>query len=80
MVVGVATLVGTPTGGALLKQTDEAHFRTLIVFCGVVTAVGTAVLGMAGVVGSKRVRRALRHRGAADPEVVEKEKPMESGC
>ncbi|EIW53525.1 MFS general substrate transporter [Trametes versicolor FP-101664 SS1] len=79
MVVGVATLVGTPTGGALLKQTDETHFRTLIVFCGVVTAVGTAVLGMAGVVGSKRVRRALCGRRAAGPEVVEKP-PMEIGC
>ncbi|KAL7284573.1 hypothetical protein ACG7TL_001865 [Trametes sanguinea] len=44
MVVAVATLVGTPTGGALLKQTDEQHFNDLIIFCGVMTLAGTAFL------------------------------------
>ncbi|PIL29207.1 MFS general substrate transporter [Ganoderma sinense ZZ0214-1] len=35
MVIAVATLVGTPTGGALLKVTDDRHFTRLIIFCGV---------------------------------------------
>ncbi|KAH9848688.1 MFS general substrate transporter, partial [Lenzites betulinus] len=56
MIVGVGTLVGTPTGGALLKRADESHFRTLIIFCGVMTAAGTAVLATAGVAGSRRLR------------------------
>ncbi|KAH9846763.1 monocarboxylate permease [Lenzites betulinus] len=57
MVVAVASLVGTPTGGALLKETDEAHFRNLIIFCGVLSVAGTVVMGMAGLVGSDFLRR-----------------------
>ncbi|KAI0634088.1 MFS general substrate transporter [Trametes polyzona] len=60
MIVGVATLVGSPTGGALLKVADERHFRTLIIFCGVMSAAGTAVLSAAGLVGSRRFRKRLR--------------------
>ncbi|OSC99674.1 MFS general substrate transporter [Trametes coccinea BRFM310] len=52
MIVAVATLVGTPTGGALLKQTDERHFNNLIIFCGVMTLAGTAFLALAGISGS----------------------------
>ncbi|KAI0672426.1 major facilitator superfamily domain-containing protein [Trametes maxima] len=62
MVIAVAVLVGTPTGGALLKETDEAHFRTLIVFCGVMTVAGTVVLAMAGAAGHPAVRRFLKRR------------------
>ncbi|KAI0827531.1 monocarboxylate permease [Trametes gibbosa] len=57
MVVAVASLVGTPTGGALLVQTDDAHFRNLIVFCGVLSVAGTVVMAMAGLVGSDVLRR-----------------------
>ncbi|KAI8990711.1 monocarboxylate permease [Trametes punicea] len=60
MVIAVATLVGTPTGGALLKEIDEEHFKHLIIFCGVMSLAGTAVLAMAGVVGSRHTRRKLR--------------------
>ena len=60
MVVAVATLVGTPTAGALLKTTDEKHFANLIIFSGVLTLAGTVVLAMAGVVGSPRLRRLFR--------------------
>ena len=52
MVIAVASLVGTPTAGALLRETDEAHFRRLIVFCGVLSVAGTLVLALAGVAGS----------------------------
>ncbi|KAI0357821.1 monocarboxylate permease [Trametes cingulata] len=61
MIVAVATLVGTPTGGALLKQTDEEHFNRLIVFCGTMIVAGTAVLAMAWVVGSEAFRRRWAH-------------------
>lgn len=57
MVVAVATLVGTPTGGALLKVVDERHFTNLIIFSGVLTLAGTVILSMAGVVGSTQLRR-----------------------
>ncbi|TBU46221.1 monocarboxylate permease [Dichomitus squalens] len=56
MVVAVATLVGTPTGGALLKVTDESHFTSLIIFSGVLIGAGTVTLTMAGLVGSPRLR------------------------
>ncbi|CDO77904.1 hypothetical protein BN946_scf184692.g2 [Trametes cinnabarina] len=45
MIVAVATLVGTPTGGALLKVPDQHHFNTLIVFCGVMTLAAYPRLG-----------------------------------
>lgn len=59
MVVAVASLVGTPTGGALLKTTDEKHFRNLIVFCGALSVAGTLVMSMAGMVDSDSFRRCL---------------------
>ena len=58
--MAVATLVGTPTGGALLKEVDEKHFTGLIIFSGVLTLTGTVILASAGVVGSKRLRRLVR--------------------
>ncbi|KAI1792396.1 monocarboxylate permease [Ganoderma leucocontextum] len=57
MVIAVATLVGTPTGGALLKVADKGHFTRLIIFCGVLMGAGTIVLAMAGMVGSPRFRQ-----------------------
>ena len=54
--VSIATLIGTPTGGALLKVVDEAHFRALIVFTGVVLAAGTVALVGSAVVGNVRMR------------------------
>ncbi len=59
LVVASASLVGTPTGGALLKTIDEAHFRNLIIFCGALSAAGTLVMAMAGMVGSESLRRHL---------------------
>ncbi|KAI9056296.1 monocarboxylate permease [Trametes sanguinea] len=61
MFVAVATLVGTPTGGALLKQTDEEHFNSLIIFCGVMTLAGTAVLTLAGLADSPVLQERLQH-------------------
>ncbi|KAI0768212.1 major facilitator superfamily domain-containing protein [Trametes elegans] len=78
MIVGVATLVGTPTGGALLKEHDEQHFRNLIIFCGVMTAAGTAVLAMAGVVGSRRLRQWLRRPWRRDKDLEESDKAGDS--
>lgn len=66
MVIAVATLVGTPTGGALLNVTDEGHFTRLIVFCGVLMAAGTITLAMAGIVGSPRFRRIFRRKSLED--------------
>ncbi|KAI0666933.1 monocarboxylate permease [Trametes maxima] len=57
LVVAVASLVGTPTGGALLKKTDEEHFRNLIIFCGVLSVAGTLVMAAAGLVGSPALQR-----------------------
>ena len=54
--VSIATLIGTPTGGALLKVVDEAHFRALIVFTGVVLAAGTVALVGSAVVENVRLR------------------------
>ncbi|KAI0364987.1 MFS general substrate transporter [Pilatotrama ljubarskyi] len=66
MVVAVASLVGTPTGGALLKKTDEEHFRNLIVFCGVLSIAGTVMMALAGVVGSSRLCGLWGRRRAQD--------------
>ena len=66
MVVAMATLVGTPTGGALLKVTDERHFTHLIIFCGVLMAAGTITLAMAGMIGSSRFQRVFRRKPAED--------------
>ena len=57
--LAIATLIGTPTSGSLLKVTDEEHFRALIVFTGVLLAVGTVVLVGAAAVGSDRLRERL---------------------
>ena len=65
MVVAVATLAGTPTGGALLKVTDESHFTSLIVFSGVLLAAGTVTLTLAGLVGSPLLRRIFK-RGSVE--------------
>ncbi len=74
MVVAVATLAGTPTGGALLKEVDQKHFNALIIFAGALTTAGTVVLAIAGVVHSAKLRRLFIRRvsssrqaeGAAD--------------
>ncbi|KAI0664176.1 MFS general substrate transporter [Cubamyces menziesii] len=66
MLIAVATLVGPPTGGAILKETDEKHFNRLIIFCGVICTAGTVVLAMAGVVGSKTLRSRWRVRRDAN--------------
>ena len=64
--LAVATLVGTPTGGALLRTVDETHFRSLIVFTGALMTAGTVVLCGAAVaarVGVVRLRRGCGTRG-----------------
>ena len=57
MVVAVATLVGTPTGGALLKEVDQGHFNALIIFAGALTAAGALVLAVVGIMDSAKLRR-----------------------
>ncbi|KAI8989624.1 major facilitator superfamily domain-containing protein [Trametes punicea] len=59
MIIAIGTLVGTPTGGALLKVADEEHFAQLIIFCGVLTGAGAAVLGLAAIVGNWKRRQHL---------------------
>ncbi|KAI0794344.1 monocarboxylate permease [Fomes fomentarius] len=54
--LAIATLVGTPTGGALLKTVDAAHFDNLILFSGVLMAVGTVILVAAAFFELERVR------------------------
>ncbi|KAI0644764.1 monocarboxylate permease [Trametes meyenii] len=70
LVVAIASLVGTPTGGALLKKTDEEHFRNLIIFCGVLSVAGTLVMAAAGLIGSPVLQRFswARKRGASEKE------------
>ena len=68
MVVAVATLVGTPTGGALLKTVDQKHFNGLIIFSGVMTLAGTAILAVAHAVGSPWIKRLLAREKASDVE------------
>ncbi|KAI0357828.1 MFS general substrate transporter [Trametes cingulata] len=60
MVVAVGTLVGTPTGGALLTTIDEKHFAHLIIFCGVFTGAGAVVLALAAAVSSSGPHQGLR--------------------
>ena len=57
--VSIATLIGTPTGGALLRVADEEHFRALIVFTGVVLAAGTIALVGSAIAGDMRIRGKL---------------------
>ncbi|KAI0763860.1 monocarboxylate permease [Trametes elegans] len=78
MVIAVASLVGTPTAGALLRETDEAHFRRLIVFCGVLSVAGTLVLALAGVAGSgSGTWKLLRRRGPAGEGMLGEEEEAE---
>ena len=77
MVVAVASLVGTPTAGALLSKTDDAHFRNLIIFCGVLSVAGTVVMALAGIVGSSALRGRLGRwcgslRDMSAPETLKK--------
>ncbi|RPD58713.1 hypothetical protein L227DRAFT_654476 [Lentinus tigrinus ALCF2SS1-6] len=54
-----ATLIGTPSAGAILKNSgtvDEAHFTRLIVFSGLLMAGGTLALCCAAVVDAGWVR------------------------
>ncbi|KAH9912094.1 monocarboxylate permease [Epithele typhae] len=56
--VAISTLAGAPTGGALLATVDETHFRTLIIFSGVLLAGGTlALCGAASVPEGARWKR-----------------------
>ncbi len=77
LVVSVATLVGTPTGGALLKVVDQKHFNGLIIFSGVLTLAGTIILAGAGIVGSKRLRRFFT--GRTSSPATEKSRPISPG-
>lgn len=55
MLVAVSTLVGTPTAGAFVTTVDQAHFARLIIFTGVLTIAGGAVLGGSRVLHSRKV-------------------------
>ncbi|KAM5544505.1 hypothetical protein V8D89_002165 [Ganoderma adspersum] len=66
--VSIATLIGTPTGGALLKVVDEAHFRALIIFTGVVLAGGTVALVGSAVVSNVRLREKVGLRPSSGGE------------
>ncbi|GBE83587.1 major facilitator superfamily domain-containing protein [Sparassis latifolia] len=61
MVVGIATLVGTPTAGAFVHVVNNKHFNGLIIFCGVFIAVGGAILGLTG--AFTKEERASAHVG-----------------
>ncbi len=60
--LAVATLIGTPTAGAILKTVDEAHFTRLIVFSGALMAAGTLTLCAVAVVDSGCIRVGIRKR------------------
>ena len=66
--LAIATLIGTPTSGALLKSTDEKHFQALIVFTGVLLAVGTVALVGAAAAGNDRLREKLGLRSRTAEE------------
>ena len=55
--VGIANLVGTPTAGAFLTTTYVAGFNGLIVFTGVLLAVGSLILGVVGIITKVQERR-----------------------
>lgn len=64
--LAVAALIGAPTGGALLRTVDEAHFRSLITFTGALTAAGTVILcgaALASRVGYARILGLSVRRG-----------------
>ena len=76
--LAVATLIGTPTGGALLREVDEAHFLRLVLFTGLLLAAGTLVLCFAaladrmspgGVAWGRRLRRRRDAEGDAEAMV-----------
>ncbi|KAI0628488.1 monocarboxylate permease [Trametes polyzona] len=80
MVVAVASLVGTPTGGALLKERDEAHFQRLIIFCGAISVAGTVAMALAGAVGAPWFCRLTGRWGpGGDSERREVEKEVAGG-
>lgn len=54
----MATLIGTPTAGALVPTFSQAHFDHLIVFTGVLCITGGAALGVAHVMTLHQEKRA----------------------
>ena len=62
--VAIATLIGTPTAGAILKTTDEAQFTQLIIFSGALMAAGTLILCAVFVVDAKWFRTLSVGEGA----------------
>ncbi|TFK49230.1 MFS general substrate transporter [Heliocybe sulcata] len=55
MLVAISTLVGTPTAGAFLPTLSQPHFRSLILFTGLLTLSGGSVLFIARSLHSRRV-------------------------
>ncbi|RPD53739.1 monocarboxylate permease [Lentinus tigrinus ALCF2SS1-7] len=79
MVVAVATLVGTPTGGALLKDVDQKHFNALIIFAGALTVAGTVVLAIAGVVESVKLRRLFTRQVSSSQNRAQEQDTADEG-
>lgn len=57
MVVAVANLVGTPTGGGLVQGGTEDKFRHLIGFTGAMVTVGGLFAGVAWMLEARRILR-----------------------
>ena len=53
----MATLIGTPTAGALVPTFSQAHFDHLIIFTGVLSLAGGGALGLAYLVGIHQEKR-----------------------
>ena len=53
-VAAVATLAGTPTAGAFLKEIDQSHLDSLIIFTGVLVLVGAIFFVLTRIVHSRR--------------------------
>ena len=74
--LAIATLIGTPSAGAILKTSDtvdETHFTRLIVFSGLLMAGGTLSLCGAAAVDAGWVRlRIPRRRVQAEEDEDEK--------
>ncbi|OBZ75018.1 Riboflavin transporter MCH5 [Grifola frondosa] len=58
MIVAVASLAGTPTAGGILRVSDRSHFNGLIIFTGVLLAVGGCVMALTGFIDRRMRARA----------------------
>jgi MCP family monocarboxylic acid transporter-like MFS transporter 10 len=70
MVVAIANLVGTPTGGGIVQGGSKEDFRKLIGFTGAMVTVGGLFMGAAWVLEARKVILSRRRRSKDDGVIM----------